>query len=101
VVIEGTRIRYAADCDEDIYELGGVWFRFNGGVWFSCETHGGAWRAIDAPPEDFDRIPPGHAKFHKVNRKGPPPGRGPDKDRDRDKDKDNDNPGRGKGPKWK
>jgi hypothetical protein len=91
VIIEGTGISYAADCDEDIYLLDGIWYRYNGGLWFSCRTRGGNWVTIKEPPAAFCRIPPGHAKFHKVEdrdpgppQKGPPPGHGP-----------------GRGPKWK
>lgn len=94
VVIEGTRIQYARDCDEDIYLLDGVWYRYSGG-WYCCASLGGAWVTIGAPPAEFQRIPPGHAKFHKAGGpgkgpepKGPPPGHDPDH-------------GKGNGPKKK
>jgi hypothetical protein len=79
VIIEGTGVSYAADCNEDIYFCDGAWYRFYGGGWYSCRTHGGAWVAIGAPPPAFGRIPPGHAKFHPMagEPKGPPPGHGP------------------------
>ncbi len=81
VIIEGTGISYVADCGEDIYFLDGIWYRYYGGAWYHCRSHGGAWVVIGAPPPAFGRIPPGHAKFHKVEAKGPgheaPPGRGP------------------------
>ncbi|HOX08261.1 MAG TPA: hypothetical protein PK280_17840 [Planctomycetota bacterium] len=93
VVIEGTGIQYVADCDDDIYFLDGVWYRYSWGNWYTCRSMGGTWVTIGAPPQAFGRIPPGHAKFHKVEMKDPgPPDKGP-------------SPGHGgnpgKGPKWK
>lgn len=79
--IPGTSIQYVEDTDEDVFLFGGVWYRCSGGLWFSCRTYGGEWARVKAPPAEFERIPPGHAKARvKPGRgPGPKPARGPKK----------------------
>ncbi|MCX7803805.1 MAG: hypothetical protein N3A38_01315 [Planctomycetota bacterium] len=76
VAIPGTTIQYIADVDEDIFFSGGVWYRFDAGVWYECRTYGGAWVRISAPPIAFAAIPDGHIKVHVRSKlpAHPPPG---------------------------
>jgi hypothetical protein len=90
-VIADTGIKFIADIDEDIFCVGSLWYRFSGGVWFSCSTYGGSWVRIDAPPAVFTRIPPGHAKYRVVKGRRPGseehPGKGHGRGRGRGKNK--------------
>jgi len=76
-LIAGTGIKFVAEINEDIFEYGGVWFRFSGGSWFRCGTYGGAWVQIGEPPAVFYKIPEGHAKHRVIKGRKPHPHGGP------------------------
>jgi len=90
-VIADTGIQFVVDADEDVFVLGGVWYRHVGGAWYSTRTYGGQWAVISQPPAAFYRIPPGHAKYRVVGGRAAPAG-----PKEEGKD-DESRPGRGHG----
>jgi len=71
VVIKGTGIEYVNRAGMDVFLYGGVWFKFEGGLWHRANAFAGPYVRIASPPAAFGKIPPGHAKGHVVRRRKP------------------------------
>lgn len=53
-VVPGTTISVMLGVEADVFLVGGVYYYFHDGVWYSASSHHGPWRSIGA-----DELPPG------------------------------------------
>ena len=66
--IPGTGVSYLVEFDkEEIYRVGGKWYRFYHGHWFvSAENWKGPWLATTDVPAEFLKIPRTHPRYRIV-----------------------------------
>lgn len=57
VLVPDTNIYVAVGIDYDVFVVGGVYYFFHEGIWYSGPSHRGPWRDVDAK-----ELPPGLRK---------------------------------------
>jgi hypothetical protein len=62
--IPGTRISYASNTPNDVFEIDGRYYLCLQAVWFASATPNGPWAPADKVPDEIYQIPPSSAKHN-------------------------------------
>ncbi len=71
-------VNFAPELDYDVYEVGGVWYTFNTGVWYRADGYTGPWIVVKDRhlPKALVKVKPGQVRKFYVEREAKGHGRG-------------------------
>jgi len=62
--IAGTKVSYASNTPNDVFEINGGYYLCLEGVWFASTTPKGPWAVADKVPQEIYSIPPSSSKYN-------------------------------------
>lgn len=63
-------VAFAPDLDNDVYEVGGIWYTFHTGVWYRADVYTGPWVVVKDRhlPKALVKVKPGQVRQFYVER---------------------------------
>jgi hypothetical protein len=57
-------VAFAPDLDDEIYEVGGIWYTLHSGVWYRADVYTGPWVVVKHRhlPRNLVKIKPGQVR---------------------------------------